>query len=127
MPILRKGERCEPHQERVNLRYYAVPNVHKPRGGWMPVYRDNTGREHGDTYGRGMDRDRAVRVARVAAYREGKRYRGDYCVVIGPGQRRKRQPGDTRAEIDSDVESSQVVTASDVTDSSDDADSALHG
>jgi GTPase len=40
---------------------------------------------------------------------------------------RKRQPGDTRAEIDSDVESGQAVTASDVTDSSDDADSALHG
>jgi len=91
MPILRKGQRCEPGQERVNIRYYVVPNEYKHGAGWMPAYRDNTGREVGSTFGRGYDKSRALRIARVAAFREGKKYRGDYCVIVGPGTRHQRK------------------------------------
>ncbi len=88
MPILRKGQRCEPNQERVNLRYYVVPNENKNGAGWMPVYRDNTGQERGNTFGRGFeDKDRALHRARAMATLEGKRYSGDWCVIIGQGTR----------------------------------------
>ena len=87
--ILKKGERCPPHHERVNLRYYVVPNVNANKGGWMPVYR-NGNREHGDTYGRGLEKGQALSVAKAAAYEEGGKYAGDYCVIIGPGTRRKK-------------------------------------
>jgi len=85
MPILRKGQRCSPGEERVNIRYYAAPNT-APSGGFCPAFRNGT-TEHGSIYCTGMDKDRALRVARVAAFRAGKRYSGDWCVIIGKGTR----------------------------------------
>lgn len=95
MPILKKGQRCSPGDTRIDLRYYVVPNNNKSSGGWMPAFsetfhRGSKKRERGSTYGRGMDKDKALSVAKAMAYEEGEKFRGDYCVVIGPGLRRKR-------------------------------------
>lgn len=67
----------------IHIEWGTVPNINKHYGGWMPVIWVN-GRQHGDTYGRGYDRDEAELRAQAAALDEGARYIGDWKVSIAP-------------------------------------------
>lgn len=75
--------KCAPGEKRIVIRYYAVPNANKHRGGFLPVIRVNRGPEQGHTYSAGgMDRDVALRVAKQEAHDEASKWRGDYCTEI---------------------------------------------
>ena len=50
-------------------------------GGWLPVIWIN-GRQHGDTWGRGLDLEDAELLAQQAALEESARYVGDWKVTI---------------------------------------------
>lgn len=65
----------------IRIAYGAVPNTNTHRGGWCPVYWQN-GRQHGDTYCRGFDRDEACQRARVDAKSEIAHYAGDWDIRL---------------------------------------------
>ena len=75
--------------ERVTIYWYAVPNAHTSRGGWMPVY-DHNGKQRGDTYGKGYDLDDALKMAKANAEDEASHYVGDWDVVVA---KKPRAPG----------------------------------
>ena len=87
--------------------YDAVPNENKTRGGFMPVYEKN-GKLHGDTYGRGFDRDEALALAKADALDEAAHYSGDWNVTVQSratpaakkaSARRVKQRGSTRLGV----------------------------
>lgn len=85
--------------ERVTIYWYAVPNEHKARGGWMPVYEHN-GKQRGSTYGKGYDLETALAMARADAEQQASRYVGDWDVVVGqkpgsPGAEKAKRPRKT--------------------------------
>lgn len=84
------GKVCTRHDDPVHIRYFVVPNNDKRRGGFMPVYRVNR-TQHGDTYGRGLDRQQALRVAKTEALEEASRFGGDFCVTVKQGVDRKHK------------------------------------
>ena len=63
----------------VRIAYGAVRNTNTHRGGFCPVFWNN-GRQHGNTYCRGLDRDQACQQARGAAREEVGRYAGDWDI-----------------------------------------------
>lgn len=69
--------------DRVTIRWYAVPNANTRQGGWMPVY-DLNGKMRGDTYGKGHPLETALKMARADAEDEGARYVGDWAVTVEP-------------------------------------------
>lgn len=79
----------------VRIAYGAVRNTNTYRGGFCPVYWNN-GRQHGNTFCRGFDRDEACRRARVDAREEVGRYAGDWDIrftdscASGSKKRKKR-------------------------------------
>lgn len=79
--MARLFDRCPRESKKILVTYGVVKN-RAPMGGYMPVVRVNHGRWSGHTYGRGLDRDRAMRAAREGARDEATRYSGDYCVAI---------------------------------------------
>lgn len=83
--------RCYPGQTRIRILYYAAPNANTQRGGYCPVYRINTGREHGHSFCSGLDKDQALRRARQDALDEAAKYRGDWCVSVMSSARGRRR------------------------------------
>jgi len=78
--------------EDIRIRWYAVPNENKTRGGFMPVYEKN-GRVHGHTYGRGYDRDEAETLAKADAEDEASHYVGDWNVSVEKRATREGEGG----------------------------------
>jgi hypothetical protein len=89
------NQRCPRGYTRIRIRYYAVPNTNKHRGGFCPVIQVNRGHEEGHTYCSGYDLDHARALAQAEAKDEARRYGGDYCVTV-VGSVRARQIGRRR-------------------------------
>lgn len=76
-------DRCPRGHAKVLVSYGVVKNQNQNKGGFLPVYRVNTGPWHGHTFWpRGLDRDEAKRAARGMAEEAAERYIGDQCVAI---------------------------------------------
>ena len=82
-PLKRKPARDD--RELVTITWYAVPNAHKARGGYMPVY-ELDGKVRGHTYGRGYPKAEAEAEAEAMAHKEAERYTGDWNVVVKKGR-----------------------------------------
>ena len=70
--------------DKIVIRYFAVPNANVARGGFMPMFETN-GRLRGSSYGRGYDRADAERFAEAEARDEAARYVGDWRVSVAKG------------------------------------------
>ena len=69
------------NDDKIVIRYFAVPNADTRRGGFMPAIEVN-GRLRGDTYGKGYDREEALVLAQAEALEEAARYTGDWRVTV---------------------------------------------
>jgi hypothetical protein len=89
-PQPKRPKRQSPEHTRVAITWYAIPNENKrdPRGGYLPVY-ELDGKVHGDTYGRGYDKDEAEKLAEARAHKEAERYTGDWNVTVKKGRPKK--------------------------------------
>lgn len=87
-PLARQASKRDPGHKIV-IEFGAVPNSDTRRGGFMPAVWHN-GRQTGDTYGRGYDKEEAIRIAKKEALEEKSRFVGDWSVVV------KARPGSSR-------------------------------
>jgi hypothetical protein len=76
-------EYVERPEGEILIQYGAIANANKHRGGWMPQVWVN-GHAHGDSYGRGYDRDSALQLAKEEALEKAARFLGDWKIVIEP-------------------------------------------
>ncbi len=91
-----RGHTQYPGYDKVKIRYCAVPNADERRGGFLPLVSVN-GQQHSDTWGRGLDKNVALRRAAVDAQNEADRYGGDWNVTVRRGKLAKRRGKDTRS------------------------------
>jgi hypothetical protein len=82
------------------IAWYAVPNENKAKGGFMPVF-ENNGKLHGNTHGRGYDKDEAEKMAKAMAQDEAAHYSGDWnVVVVQKGESQEKNPEDDTFDTD---------------------------
>lgn len=67
--------------DKIVIRFFAIPNTNTTRGGWMPVYEEN-GRMRGHSYGTGYGKADAELLAQSAALEAASRYIGDWSVTV---------------------------------------------
>jgi hypothetical protein len=67
--------------DKIVIRYYVAPNENVARGGFMPLIEVN-GRQRGDTFGTGYDRDEAMVRAEARALEKASRYTGDWQITV---------------------------------------------
>lgn len=84
---LRGGRRnwnaCEPSEDRVSIRYGAA----RAKDGWMPVTKQGHRRSWaGVGFGKGVEKNRALRTAKADAIKQARRYSGDFCVIVNKGR-----------------------------------------
>lgn len=83
--------------DKIVIRYYAAPNENVARGGFMPLIEVN-GRQRGDTYGRGYDREEAMVLAEARALQEAQHYTGDWRISVRPANEKYARAAATRLE-----------------------------
>lgn len=68
--------------DKIVIRFFAIPNTNKNKGGFLPMYEEN-GRLRGHTYsGLGWSRDDAEIMAQSEALDAAARYTGDWRVTV---------------------------------------------